>query len=46
MRIKADLYSGLLFEYREPKARPLAATGHQPAICQSPLDGMRLSNYT
>jgi hypothetical protein len=26
MRIKADLYSGRLFEYWEPKARPLDAT--------------------
>ena len=31
MRIKADLYSGHLFEYWEPKARPLDATGHQPS---------------
>ena len=31
MRIKADLYSGGLFEYWEPKARPLDATGHQPS---------------
>ena len=31
MRIKADLYSGRLFEYWEPKARPLDATGHQPS---------------
>ena len=31
MRIKADLYSGRLFEYWEPKALPLDATGHQPS---------------
>src|SRR5712691_8510315 len=31
MRIKADLYSGHLFEYWEPKARPLDAIGHQPS---------------
>jgi hypothetical protein len=31
MRIKADLYSGRLFGYWEPKARPLDATGHQPS---------------
>ena len=29
--IQADLYSGRLFEYWEPKARPLDATGHQPS---------------
>jgi hypothetical protein len=31
MRIKADLYPGRLFEYWEPKAPPLDATGHQPS---------------